>query len=95
MQVDIVVVYSVSGGIYSNYKLFKGNTYKAFATTQVLAIDTRTGLVPFTQVVTEDVTAKKSENDFNDEEARKRVQEEAVIKTLDSICNDLNTFFSK
>lgn len=95
MQVDLVLVYSVSAGMYSNYKLFQGSTYKAFATTQVLVIDTRRGLVPFTRVVSEDVIAKKEDKDFNSEDARKRIQEEAVMKTLNAICDDLSVFLER
>lgn len=95
MQADVVIVYSVSGGMYSNYKMFKGSTYKAFATTQVLMIDVRTGLVPFTRVISKDTIAKKEDSDFNSDEARKRIQEEAVMKTLDEICSDLNNYINQ
>lgn len=94
MQADVIVVYSVSAGMYSKYRMFKGSTYKAFATTQVLVIDVRTGLVPFTRVISKDTTAKKEDADFNSDEARKRIQEEAVMKTLDEICSDLNNFLN-
>lgn len=95
MQVDVIVVYSISGGMYSKYNMFKGSTYKAFATTQVILIDTRTGLVPFTRVITKDATTKKSDEDFNADDTRKRVQETAVVETLDNVCNELASFLKK
>lgn len=91
-QADIIVVYSISGGMYANYKVFKSSIFKSFATTQALVIDTRTGLVPFTRVISDDEVSKKSDKDFNEDEARKRIQENAVLKTLEKICTDLDQF---
>lgn len=95
MQADVAVVYSVRGGLYSKYKVFSSDEYKAFATTQVMIMDVRTGLVPFTTVVTEEYNSKKQKSDFNDSEAMKRVREEAVSLTLAKVCEELNTFLSK
>ena len=95
MQADVVLVYSVAGGTYYKYKMFKADSFKAFATTQVLMIDTRTGMVPFTDVVTKDYLATKEKEDFNNDDAERRAQEEAVTLTLDGICNHLNAFLAK
>lgn len=95
LQADVVLVYSIRGGMYSKYKLFGSDEYKAFATTQVLIMDVRTGLVPFTTVATEDYFSKKQKSDFSGSEAEKRTQEEAVLKTLTTICTEINSFLSK
>lgn len=95
MQADVVLVYSIKGGMYSKYKMFAADEYKAFATTQILIMDVRTGLVPFTTVVTEDYMSKKEKSDFNDSEAEKRTQEEAVQRTLEKVCTGINSFLSK
>lgn len=95
LQANIAVVYSIRGGLYSKYKLFSSDEYKAFATTQVMIMDVRTGLVPFTTVVTEEYSSKKQKSDFNNSEAIGRVQEEAVSLTLAKVCAELNAFLSK
>lgn len=95
MQADVVVVYSIRGGLYSKYNMFSADEYKAFATTQVMIMDVRTGLVPFTTVVTDESQSKKQKSDFNNSEAMKRVREEAVSLTLTQVCNEINTFLSK
>lgn len=95
MQADVVLVYSIKGGMYSKYKMFAADEYKAFATAQVLIMDVRTGLVPFTTVVTEDYMSKKEKRDFNDSEAEKRTQEEAVQRALEKVCAGINSFLSK
>jgi len=95
MQADIVLVYSIKGGTYSKYKMFSADEYKAFATTQALIMDVRTGLVPFTTVITEDYMSNKQKSDFNNDEAEKRTQEEAVMRALEKVCNDINSFLNK
>lgn len=92
MQADVVLIYSISGGIYSKYKLFKANEYKSFATAQMLMMDVRTGLVPFTRVISKDSQANKEKSDFNEDEALRRVQESSVLLTLEEICGDINVF---
>ncbi len=58
-QSDIVVVYSINSDIYSQYKLFSKTDIKAFATTQLIILDVRTGLIPFTTIVDKDFKDKK------------------------------------
>ncbi len=65
MQADIVVVYSISGDIYSKYKVFTKPDIKAFATTQLLILDVRTGLVPFSTIVTKDYLSQKKKEEFD------------------------------
>ena len=95
LQADIVLVYSIKGGTYSRYKAFSSDEYKAFATTQIMIMDVRTGLVPFTTVVTENYLSKKQKSDFNGSEAEKRTQEEAVALTLTKVCNEINMFLDE
>lgn len=95
MQSDIVLVYSVKKGLYSRYKMFAADEYKAFATIQALIIDVRTGLVPFTTVVTEDYVSKKEKSDFNENEAINRTQEGATLRALDKICSEIDVFLNK
>jgi len=63
--------------------LFSKTSIKAFATTQLIILDVRTGLVPFTSIVTKDFQDKKNEIDLNESEAINRVKNQAVLLTLD------------
>ncbi len=63
MQADILIIYSTVADIYYKYKMFSKDDIKAFATTQVVLLDTRTALVPFTFVSTKDVLAQKISSD--------------------------------
>jgi len=91
-QSDIVVVYSISSDIYSKYKMFSKTDIKAFATTQLIIMDVKTGLIPFTTIVTKDVQSKKQENELNDSEAVNRTKNEAVLSTINEIGEQMNDF---
>lgn len=85
MQADIVVVYAINSDIYTKYRGFSRPDIKAYATTQLIIMDLRTGLVPFSTIVTRDVLAMKNRDELNVSEARNRVQTKAALLTIDEI----------
>jgi hypothetical protein len=95
LQADVVLVYSITTDIYSKYKLFTKPDIKAFATTQLLLLDVRTGLVPFSTIVTKDQLSKKQENELDNNEATNRIQKEAVLMTIEEIGKNLLDFLNK
>ena len=92
MQADLVVVYSINGDIYSKYKIFSKPDIKAFATTQLIILDVRTGLVPFSTMATKDFLAQKKKDELDQAEARNRIQHEAVLLTINEIGEKVTEF---
>ena len=95
MQADIAVVYSINSDIYSKYKLFSKPDIKAFATTQLIVLDIRTGLVPFSAIVTKDTLSQKKKEELDQSEAVNRIQNEAVLLTIHDIGQQIATFLDK
>ncbi|MEC3908334.1 hypothetical protein VOI54_14990 [Tamlana sp. 2201CG12-4] len=91
-QSDIVVIYSINSDLYSKYKLFAKSDIKAFATTQLIILDVRTGLIPFSIIVTKEYQSKRQENELNDNEAANRIKNEAVLITIQEIGERINKF---
>lgn len=91
-QSDIIVIYSINSDLYSKYKMFSKADIKAFATTQLIILDIKTGLIPFTTIVTKDVQSKKMDNELNNSEAENRIKNEAVLQTINEIGNQINEF---
>lgn len=91
-QSDIVVVFAINSDIYSQYKLFSKTDIKAFATTQLIVLDVKTGLIPFTTIVTRDFQDRKNEADLNETEARNRVKNKAVLLTIEEIGDQIAHF---
>ena len=94
-QSDIVVIYSINSDIYSHYRLFSKTDIKAFATTQLIIMDVRTGLIPFTTIVTKDFQDKKSDSDLNENETRNRIKNQAVLLTIEEIGKQVTNFLEK
>ena len=92
MQADIVVIYSITGDIYSKYRLFSKTDIKAYATTQAIILDVKTGLIPFSTIVTKDYLSKRQKEELDDSEARARTQHEAVLLSIFEIGDKLAEF---
>ncbi|HXB96041.1 MAG TPA: hypothetical protein VNU70_12815 [Puia sp.] len=84
MQCNMVLVYSINGDLYSRVKLFK-NDMKAFATTELLLMDVKTGLIPFSTTVTKDVLTTRAKEDMDYSQTRDRVLNEAALATINDI----------
>lgn len=93
MQADLLLIFYIKSDLYYKYKMFKKNEVKAFATCESLLMDIRTGVIPFSDVLTHDVLKKKEDEDFNNDELRRRAIQEASQLTLESLGNDLIDFF--
>ncbi|HEY6899949.1 MAG TPA: hypothetical protein VI233_04875 [Puia sp.] len=95
MQCNMVLVYSVSGDYYSRYRVFASTDLKAFATTELLLMDVRTGMVPFSTTVTRDVLTKKVKGDLDYDQTRDRVLNEAALSTINDIGGKIVGFLSE
>jgi len=91
-QSDMVAIYTIDSDLYAKYKLFARSDIKAFATTQLIMLDVRTGLIPFSTVVTKEYQSNRQESELNDEEAASRIKHEAVILTIQEIGEQITQF---
>ena len=82
LQADLLLVFSVNSDIYYKYKTFKKNESKAFATCESILLDTRTGVIPHSHVVTRESLVVKEKEDWTNEELRKRAENAAIAHTL-------------
>ncbi|WP_298516142.1 hypothetical protein [uncultured Kordia sp.] len=94
-QSDIVVIYSINSDLYARYKLFSKSDIKAFATTQLIILDVRTGLIPFSTIVTKEFQSKREKNELNEAEAANRIKNKAILLTIEEIGQRINAFLAK
>ncbi len=92
MQADLVVIYSISSDVYSRYKAPTQPDIKAFATTQLVMMDVKSGMVPFSTVVTKDYLNKKKPDAPEDPEAIARTEHEAVLTTIFEVGQQMTDF---
>jgi hypothetical protein len=91
-QADVVAIFSITSEMYSKYKTFAPDIIKAFATIEFVLLDVRTGLIPFSTVVTKEFQSKKQKEDFGDTEAKNRVKNEAVLLSIAAVGEQLSNF---
>jgi hypothetical protein len=48
--------------------------------------------VPYSTIVTKDITGQKKENELDQQEARRRIQQETVLLTLQEIGGQMQDF---
>jgi len=94
MQADIVVIYSIASDLYSKYKAFSKPDIKAYATTQLIIMDVRTGLIPFSTISTKEALSQKKKEELENAEAASRVQNEAVLATITDIGEKITGFLN-
>ncbi|WP_046755672.1 hypothetical protein [Kordia jejudonensis] len=94
-QSDIVVIYAINSDLYARYKLFSKSDIKAFATTQLIILDVRTGLIPFSTIITKEFQSKRQQNELNEAEAANRIKNEAILLTINEIGKQINSFLKK
>ena len=94
-QADVVAIFSTNSGIYTRSRFFSPDDIKAFATTQFILLDVRTGLIPFSTIVTREYQSQRiREIDFDVSEARNRIMNEAVLLTMNEIGVQLVEFLN-
>ena len=89
LQADLLLAFRISSNIYNQPDI---NIVKAFCTFEAVLMDIRTGLIPYTAVVTRDSEQKLSldGNDLND--IRIRAEKEAVMLSLSVVSDEITEF---
>ena len=79
-QADWLLVYRTYSRTYDRQKLFGSDQTKAYATLEAILIDTRTGVIPFSTIVTEDFSATKQKSDIDFSETVAKAEQQAIAK---------------
>ena len=82
LQADMLLVYRLNSNIFEKYRAFKKDEAKAFATCESILMDIRTGVIPFTKIVTKSAQSVKDRADFEQSELRKRALDMATLQAL-------------
>ena len=94
LQAPLLLVFRVNGDIYEKYRIFRSSEFKAFSTIEMVLIDIRTGVIPFTTVVTSEYLTNKKRDDQNDQEAKARAINTASFDALLKATDELNVFLN-
>jgi hypothetical protein len=85
LQSDMVMVYALTSNVYEKYRMFQSNQAKAYCTCEGFLLDVRTGLIPFSRIITREYLATKGTPDANFNETMARAEREAALLSLQSL----------
>lgn len=94
MQADLLLVYRISSDTYSQYRTFAKDKVKAYSTCEIVVLDIRTGLVPFTRVLSREREELKKGTDLDLSETMRRAEQGAALDTLKAAVDDFVHFLA-
>ncbi len=92
MQADLLLVFRVGSDTYSQYRAFAKDKAKAYSTCEFVLLDIRTGLVPFTRVVSRERLELKQPADLDLSETMRRAEQGSAAEALKAAAEDLVNF---
>jgi hypothetical protein len=95
LQADMVMVFTLSSDVYEKYRIFQSSQAKAFCTCEGFMLDVRTGLIPFSRIITREFLATREKTDANFNETMARAEKEAAILSLKSLGEQTVDFLSQ
>lgn len=88
----ITPVMATGSDTYSQYRAFAKDKVKAYSTCELVLLDVRTGLVPFTRVVSRERLELKQTADLDLSETMRRAEQTSAADTLKAAAQDLVGF---
>ncbi len=92
LQADLLLAYRITSDIYQQYKMDGIDEVKAFSTCEAVLLDIRTGLIPYTTLVTKESVQVRQETDSDIFEIRRRAEKEAIKASLNLVSDELTEF---
>ena len=93
-QADLLLIYKASFRNYRKYRVFSPDKTKAYCSLEAVLLDTRTGIVPFTILVSRTFTAEKNKSDMNFYETIRKAELSTLKSALDEVGVEVGKFMS-
>jgi hypothetical protein len=94
MQADLLLVFRINSDTYSQYRTFAKDQVKAYSTCELVLLDVRTGLVPFTRVISSEKLELKQSSDLDLAETIRRAEQDSSATALENATKDLVNFIN-
>lgn len=95
LQADaLLIIKPVSSGTWKE-QWFEANLAKSKTSLEVLLLDTRTSVVPFTAIVSETAEIKKGDEDYNNFDLLSRARQESEKKALLQVAPQVTEYISR
>ncbi len=94
LQSDVLLIFRLTSDTYYKYVFLGKDRVKAFSTCEFVVFDVRTGIIPFTTIITKEILAKEGSKDVNKNDLMKRAEREASIQALTASTDELILYFN-
>lgn len=94
-QADLLLIYKATFRNYEKYKFFSPNKTKAYCSLEAVLLDTRTGIVPFTILVSRTFTAEEEKGDMSFYETIRKTELSALKSALEEVGIEVVKFMSE
>jgi hypothetical protein len=88
-QADLLLVYQPNCAVFERSRFLAANQYRVTCTVEAIALDTRSGVVPFTAIRTRSVVIQRRDEDFSERDMLTRGQFQAVAEAIASVGENL------
>jgi hypothetical protein len=92
-QADLILIYRAGTHSYDRQRLFSGGEVRAYCTVEGIVLDTRTGTIPFSTIVTETFAARRDAKDIDFNETVAKANQRAIAKARLSLADDVKRYF--
>jgi hypothetical protein len=94
LQADVIMVLKLTTDVYEKYRFLQSDQAKAYSTCEGFLFDVRTGLIPFSRIITKEYLATQDKSDANFTETMVRAQKEAALLALRDLGQDTVAFLA-
>lgn len=91
-QADLLLAYGTSCRSFEKHRFIDPDETKAYCSVEIVVLDVRTGIIPFTHVATNQFKAKKELGDINFRETIKKAELTAISNSLNESAKQLVAF---
>jgi len=88
-QADLLLVYQPRCGVFERSRFLAPNEYRVTCTVEAVALDTRSGIVPFTGVRTRSIVVRREGEDFNERDMLARGQFRVVAEAVGALADGI------
>ncbi len=93
-QADLMLIYRTSSRNYPKSRFLAKDQTRAYCTVEAVIVDTRSGIIPFSTVVSEDYSTTESSRDMGFYETVARAQQEAIGKAWNKLADEVVVFLN-
>jgi hypothetical protein len=92
LQAHAIVIYKTQSNIFDEWRLFQNVKIRSYATCEYVLLDTKTGIILSSDLVTKKVDTEKLQSDLDNNEAFLRAETEAIEQALVEAAKDVSAF---